>query len=385
MKFISNVDFSPKERMLRAYKGQFSDRYAVAPEFWFYLPARLLKMDMVELEREHPHWKVLQDTFNYYGSEGWGSASPNIVNQNKETSVILKAVSETRYREEITTKYKGKKFFSTIIYDKNEPSWLEKLIAGSVNELQDVLDMEFSSDNEFEFDDMIKAHNTVGEDYLLEAYIGTSFFDFIALLMGFEKSALYFLQGDSRELKSIRERYIENQVKKIRAIAEYTNFESCFIGCAYASDSLIGPDLWKLWDKPYLEIITKEAHSLGLMVHHHFHGKCKVSLPELADLKMDCICPFERGPGGNIDSFEDLKLVRSTLENITTANGNVHTVNTLIRGNPEKVKNEVREIKNAFSNSPRLIIGTGDQVGTETPDENIFAMIEEGKRKSINK
>jgi hypothetical protein len=30
--------------------------------------------------------------------------------------------------------------------------------------------------------------------------------------------------------------------------------------------------------------------------------------------------------------------------------------------------------------SHRLIIGSGDQVGGETPDENILAMIEEGKR-----
>ncbi len=60
-------------------------------------------------------------------------------------------------------------------------------------------------------------------------------------------------------------------------------------------------------------------------------------------------------------------------------NGNVHTVETLIRGNPEKVRGEVREILDAFRGNPRLILGTGDQVGRETPEENIIAMIEEGK------
>jgi hypothetical protein len=61
-------------------------------------------------------------------------------------------------------------------------------------------------------------------------------------------------------------------------------------------------------------------------------------------------------------------------------NGNVHTVETLIRGCPEDVRREVREIKAAFAGSARCIIGTGDQVGAETSEENLLAMIEEGKK-----
>ena len=67
------------------------------------------------------------------------------------------------------------------------------------------------------------------------------------------------------------------------------------------------------------------------------------------------------------------------LADAITFNGNVHTVQTLIRGTPEDARREVREIKEAFRGSRRLIIGTGDQVGAETPDENIAAMIEEAK------
>lgn len=32
---------------------------------------------------------------------------------------------------------------------------------------------------------------------------------------------------------------------------------------------------------------------------------------------------------------------------------------------------------NAYKGSNRLIVGTGDQVGAETPEENIWAMIDE--------
>jgi len=43
----------------------------------------------------------------------------------------------------------------------------------------------------------------------------------------------------------------------------------------------------------------------------------------------------------------------------------------------------VREIKSAFSGSSRFIIGTGDQVGRETPEENIVAMVEESRRPAL--
>ena len=61
-------------------------------------------------------------------------------------------------------------------------------------------------------------------------------------------------------------------------------------------------------------------------------------------------------------------------------NGNVHTVETLIRGRPADARREVREILEAFRGNPRVIIGTGDQVGRETPEENLHAMIEEATR-----
>ena len=92
------------------------------------------------------------------------------------------------------------------------------------------------------------------------------------------------------------------------------------------------------------------------------------------------MCPFERPPG-DIVGVEGIKEVREILNEKTTFNGNVHTVEALIYGTPETVRQQVKEIKEAYEGSNRLIVGTGDQVGGETPDENIWAMIEETRKK----
>jgi uroporphyrinogen-III decarboxylase len=96
-------------------------------------------------------------------------------------------------------------------------------------------------------------------------------------------------------------------------------------------------------------------------------------LPDLISLGLDCICPFERPPGGDVTA---LKAVASAIDGRVTFNGNIHTVATLIRGTPADVRREVLEILEVFDGSHRLIIGTGDQVGWETPDENIYSMID---------
>jgi len=198
--------------------------------------------------------------------------------------------------------------------------------------------------------------------------------------MGFEKTLYYLMAEEPAVLERFRQRYIEHQRELTRRVCRDTKFESFFISCNYSCPSLIGPNLWRQWDKPYVQAVTEEAHRHGKLVHIHFHGRCKETLADLAELGVDCICPFERPPGGDINGLADLQKVRTMLGNKVTVNGNVHTVETLIRGTPADVRSEVCQIKEAYAGCPRLIIGTGDQVGKETPEENILAMIDEAKK-----
>jgi uroporphyrinogen-III decarboxylase len=138
--------------------------------------------------------------------------------------------------------------------------------------------------------------------------------------------------------------------------------------------------MWRQWDKPYIKAMAEEIHRHGKLLHIHFHGRSMETVADFSEIGIDCVCPFERGPGGDVAGLEGLKKVRALLKDKVTMNGNVHTVETLIRGTTEDVRREVMEIKEAFEGSVRLIIGTGDQVGKETPEENILAMIEEAKK-----
>ena len=160
--------FTPRQRMVNAYRGLFSDRAPVAPEFWYLLPAKLLGVSMVEFEREVPFWQALQTTFTHYGCEGWGIAFPLTSHPDAEKRVSFEKITGNQYRETTVTKFRGRRLSTEKIFDDQEPSWLSKHLADSPSDLPDCLNLLLAPETVFDFTEMNRGHREVGEDYLLE-------------------------------------------------------------------------------------------------------------------------------------------------------------------------------------------------------------------------
>jgi hypothetical protein len=226
---------------------------------------------------------------------------------------------------------------------------VEKKLLDGPEQLEDYLDMALAWDNRWDTRPLCAAHAEVGGTYLLELYLGLPFFDFIASVMGFEETVFFFISAEEELLDRYRIRYTEYQLDHIRNLSAGTPFESYNIGCSYSCLSLLGPELWRRYDKPYLAAVAEELHRYGKLLHIHFHGRSMAVADDFAEIGLDCVCPFERGPGGDVNTPSDLARVRKALGGRVTFNGNVHTVNTLIFGSPGEARREVAELKEAFA------------------------------------
>jgi len=371
-----------KQRMLNAYRGVWSDRAAVAPEFWYYYPAKLLGVSMREFEREVPFHKALRKTFEAFGCEGWGGAGVSIPNEQVEWRSEERWDSEGRLEVRRTVRTPHGELTCGQLYPRDEPSWTtERLMKDFERDLPAYEALSLADPSRMDVGHLVRAWEEVGESYLLEAWLGAPFFDYIAEARegGGAVAVFDFLEHEER-LLALRERYIEHLVRKAEAICSKTPVESLVMGCSWSNNSLIGPRMWRRWDKPVIAAAAAAIHKAGRLIHVHFHGKCMETVADFAEMGIDCVCPFERPPGGDVAGLEGLKEVARRLDGRTTMNGNIHTVETLIRGTTEDVRREIREVWEAFRHTPRVIIGTGDQVGRETPEENLRAMIDEGKR-----
>ncbi len=377
-----------KQRMLNAYRGLFSDRVAVAPELWYYYPAKVLGVDMIEFQREVPFHQALKTTFEKFGCEGWGVAFAGAPNPNVSTTCSETWLDETTLEVRSATRTPHGELTSAQRLSRDEPSWaVERPIKDISRDLPAWEDAAFGGDPaDVDVSGLLKAWEEVGESFLLEAWLGVPFFDFFAGARegGFEAGVFDFAAPEfTPKLEELRERHTDRLVRTARAICERTPIESLCIGCSWSCNSLIGPALWRRWDKPGIRAVAEEVHRQGRLLHLHFHGRCMETVADFADLGIDCVCPFERPPGGDVAGPEGLRTVEKLLRGRTTMNGNVHTVDTLVRGAPQDVRREVREVMDAFAGNPRVIVGTGDQVGRETPEENLHAMIDEARRCAV--
>jgi hypothetical protein len=375
-----------KQRMLAAYRGAFpDDRVAVAPEFWYYYPARLLGVDMIEFARDVPFHEALQKTFAAFGCEGWGVAfggAPAPETSCRSEDVWLdEETLETRTR----TRTPHGELTSRRRISRTEPAWtVERPVKDWARDRAAWEHATFGGAPErMDVSPFVKAWTAVGESYLLEGWLGLPFFDTVAgaLEGGLERAVFLFLE-EEEELERLRERYLDHLCRRVRVLCDQTPLESFAIGCSWSCNSLLGPRLWRRWDRPALRAVAEEVHRHGRLLHLHLHGRCRETLADLAAIGADCVCPFERPPGGDIDGRRGLAEAAETLAGAVTVNGNVHTVETLIRGTPADVRREVGEILAAFAGNPRVIVGTGDQVGRETPEENLHALVEEATRLS---
>lgn len=373
---------TPKNRMLNAYRGLAGDRPAVAPEFWYSYPAKLLGVDMIEF-RKIPFHHALQTAFARFGCEGWGIAWGHVPVPDITTTGSERRIDELQVEHRQTVRTPFGVLSASHVLDRNDAAiWeSEHYIKDFARDLPAFEHLTLAGDPEaIETAEAVQAWKEVGESYLLEFNLGSTFFDFIAPARegGFEQAIYDFMENESRLLE-LRERYIDFLTRKARTVCRKTPFESFFIGCCWSCLSLVSPEFWRKWDKPVLQAVADELHRHGRLLHHHFHGKCLEVTADFAEIGIDCVCVFERPPGGDVTGLEGLREVARRLGGRTTMNGNVNTVDTLIRGRPADARREVREILDAFAGNPRVIVGTGDQVGRETPEENLWAMIEEAR------
>jgi len=288
-------------------------------------------------------------------------------------------MDDRRFEVTTTIAAGGRELRSRTVMDVAEPSWLVERYVKDFDadwpayEQHALVPVEL-----LDWRPVQAALDAVGEDYLLEVFVGFPFVDFMGgQREGELEQVVVDLIDREGEMQALLERYLAHIDAKTRAAFAHTTAKSVFVASSWSSLSLLSPALWRKWERPVLQAVVKAAHECGGLVHHHFHGRCIGVLKELGELGLDCICPFERPPGGDV---ADVRLARRLLGEQTAFNGNVHTVETLLRGTPADVEREVLEVFEAFQDSPRLIIGTGDQVSGDTPEENIHTMIETARK-----
>lgn len=144
-----------------------------------------------------------------------------------------------------------------------------------------------------------------------------------------------------------------------------------------SSLSVISPALYREYDLPFVKEVTRRCKQAGIVSHQHNCGRSRAIVDmNYAETDLDVQEPLERWPGGDVDLAEVKRLYGHKL----CLKGNINTFDTLLRGTPAEVEAEARACIEAAAAGGGFWLSTGDQVGRDTPEENILAMIEAARK-----
>lgn len=140
-----------------------------------------------------------------------------------------------------------------------------------------------------------------------------------------------------------------------------------------SSLSVISPSIYKRYNLDFINRACVAAHSKGVPVQIHHCGKSAELVEILYDgTDIDIIHPLEPPPGGNVD----LACVKKRFGGRLVLMGNLNTYQLMQYGTPAEVKSAAKRCIDDAAEGGRFILTTGDQIGRDTPESNVMAMVE---------
>ncbi len=137
--------------------------------------------------------------------------------------------------------------------------------------------------------------------------------------------------------------------------------------------TLASPELAGKYAIPALKKWSAMARAAGVATMLHSCGKSRTLVDMLCDeTDVDCINPLEIAPMGDVDLVE-VKRARGRQISLM---GNLHTTEVMLRGTPADVRNAAIQALRDAGGGGGFILSTGDQCGRETPEANLFALVE---------
>lgn len=140
--------------------------------------------------------------------------------------------------------------------------------------------------------------------------------------------------------------------------------------------TMASPSLVMKYVIPALKKWIQMAKDLDVATMLHSCGKSRKLIDILVEhTALDCINPLEIAPMGDVNLSE----VKATYGERIALMGNLHTTNVMLYGSPKEVYEESRKAIEEAKKGGGFILSTGDQCPIDTPDENIFAMVQASK------
>ena len=209
----------------------------------------------------------------------------------------------------------------------------------------------------------------VGDDYSVHGEVRAPFDHFLNIL-GMEEGLMALLDDPERSLKIIdrtTDWSVALAVAQIRRGAEAIKISSPFAGSSFLS-----PDMYEEFILPFESRLAKAVLEEGKPIYTHTCGAIGDRWDLLCQTGVSGIECLDPPPLGDVDINEAIQLLNGQI----FIKGNVDPVNTLLRGDAAKIKEEITKILGAAEKMDGFILSSACSVAPPAPPDNMKYMVE---------
>ena len=373
-----------RERLIKVLRGEIPDHVPVAPDTSNMIPARLTGLPFWDLYLYNhiPIWKAYIDCVKHFGFDSLMDGYIYVrfddlgdidhAWENDWIECIVFRDEERIVTQKYLPKHNAKQWADVVCvyYAANPPDTYVHPHKVNLPLVPDKYEVLTGVTKWPEGEALIKlAKQEMGNHGLVGVASGTS------ILVGGEQQIYDYFDDPDSFIKN-RDKSLEYFKKRFYKLMSLEN-KPDFI-CTGGSGTMIfqTEEMFRTLALPIVKEITSLCKQFGIPSHIHSCGP-ETNLVKICAEETDLtvIDPLEIAPMGDCDLKELKRLYGKKL----VLKGNLHTVNVMLNGTTKDVIEASKKAIDDAAEGGRFILSTGDQCGRDTPDENIFAMVETAK------
>jgi hypothetical protein len=365
---------TPRARILTAMRRQIPDHVPVMPDISNMIPCRLLDKPFWEiyLHEDPPLDEAYLHAVKYFGIDGWYIYDNLTMRETPKWQERMLASSEEELQFERWLETPFGRLEEVVCYPRSDPPWhmraMIKDIARDFPKLRWYMEQR-------PLDDPCKNRTKIGE----QGIYGLGFETFMGFWVWVRDGGSMQVLRDFYEqpdlMRQVLEFYLGYVDETLRRVLPECPDEILINGSA-SSLSLSSPTIYRQYDLPIIQRISSLCKQAGVICHQHTCGRSRLLIEiNYNETDIDVMEPLERAPGGDVDLAE----VKQRFGDKFCLKGNVNTFETMLNGTVADVRREAQACIDAAAAGGGFILATGDQCGRDTPDENIFALVEVAK------
>ena len=374
-----------KERLLTAMRLQTPDHVPVSPDISVMVPDRLTGRPLYDIHldgRDHYGWtsathaEAYIDAVKYFDMDGF-----YMYGGIKE----IRAADAPEMKERIVDVPKGKMVYRTCrtalgelsereMFYADEPPWREeKPVKDLKTDFPKI--KRYMGESGWKYENKFSDYGRIGD---LGVYLGMIpvFQDWWFHIRegGFEQCFVDFISDDAY-MTGVHEFWMNWALTNVRAMVA-AKPDVIMLGGSSASLSVSSPTIFRKYELPFIQQAAKICRDGGIISHFHVCGR-SWELAEIVCEESDLASmePLEEPPGGNVD----LKELKKRYGKKICIKGNINTTEFMLRATPQQVEDKCKEAIDTAADGGGFILSTGDQCGRDTPDANLFKMVEVAK------